>query len=501
MFSLTPIEAAIWQAGVGIQSALAAHLFSSMFFTGFVLAFFLKNILKAFHSVNQGAKIEDVTIQVGAIMLSLALGLTFLHANATTAFKPQDSKGRNWSDYQFVKSSNKYTALQDNHNGLWWYRLLHGGSTELSKYLTVVVGKIFRDDSYAAAPDMMFKLLVNTASMQIDNPELTLSLDNMMQTCGDPQKGTVIGPSSGVGDLLDLGRPECMQQYQDLQVKLKQWASTKIPTYVKKVSETPSEGLPFAVRGFSDREVLENKIVGSALVAYAKDKSRGFKDGVNTNTDALSITDKQDHFWYLLQKAASGGGFASMLANLFSDDGSSEAAINRNEARNIYNNLLNLIPSFKGIVKAFIAISFLFAAAALAFGFSGPALWWLSVLAMDMVYEPLSTANYQINVSLMKSSEIGAAFGHLSQDPMAVMGAAIIDSNLVTYQTAYFLSQMAIAAIFVVGIVGSGFAVNKMSFSQGAGFTAMAGWATNNRILGSAGRSLGNGVSKAFGKK
>jgi hypothetical protein len=187
-----------------------------------------------------------------------------------------------------------------------------------------------------------------------------------------------------------------------------------------------------------------------------------------------------------------------MVANLFNENGDGEAAINRNEARNIYNNLLNLIPAFKGLVKAFIAIAFLAAAGGLCLGFIKPLLWWLGLVMMDMVYEPLSTLNYEINALLLRSSEIGNAFGELSHDPLAVMGAAIIDSKLVQYQTAYFLSQFVIAAIFVVGIIGSGFAVNKMSFSQGAGFMGFAGWVTNNRLLSSAGRNMGNRVTKVF---
>jgi hypothetical protein len=356
----------------------------------------------------------------------------------------------------------------------------------------------FKDNAYLTAPDMMFKLLVNTASMQLDNPELTTRLDSLMQDCGDPQKGTVMGPGSGVGSLLDLDNPDCLARYRAMQTSLKQWAGAKIPSYVKKVSETSPTELPYNVRAFSNREVLENKIIGSALVAYAKDKTRGMKDGINTNTDALNITKTSDHFWYLLQKAASGGGVASMVANLFNENGDGEAAINRNEARNIYNNLLNLIPAFKGLVKAFIAIAFLAAAGGLCLGFIKPLLWWLGLVMMDMVYEPLSTLNYEINALLLRSSEIGNAFGELSHDPLAVMGAAIIDSKLVQYQTAYFLSQFVIAAIFVVGIIGSGFAVNKMSFSQGAGFMGFAGWVTNNRLLSSAGRNMGNRVTKVF---
>jgi hypothetical protein len=498
MFSLTPIEAAIWQAGVAAQSAIASKVFVNAIFIGFSMIFFMRYALQVFEKSKNGEGPEDAAVQIAAYGFAVALGMIFVFSLSSTPFKPQDASGKNWGDYQFVKSSNKYETLQSDHNGLYWYTVIHGAGNELSKYMAKIVGMTFRDGAYTQAPDMMFKLLVNTASMQLDDPALTTSLDSLMQECGDPKTGTVIGANSGVGSLLDLDRPDCMDRYKDLQKSLKTWASRKIPGYVKKVSQTSSEDLPYAVRGFSDQETLENKMIGSALVAYAKDKARGFKDGMNTNTDALSLTSKQDHFWYLMQKAASGGGFAAMVANLFTDDGDAEAGINRNEARNIYNNLLNLIPSFKGLVKAFIAVAFLLAAGGLGFGFTKPMIWWLGLVAMDTVYEPLSTLNYEIHALLLRSSEIGAAFADLSRDPMAIMGAAIIDSKLIQYQTAYFLSQMAIAAIFVVGIIGSGFAVNKMSFAQGAGFMGIATAVTNNRMLSAMGRGVGRGVSSVF---
>lgn len=498
MFSLTPIEAAIWQAGVAAQSAIASKLFAGSLITGFIAIFFIKYALKALRSAEEGAGPTDVLAQIGTYGFCAALGLTFIHAGSATPFKPQDAGGREWGSYDFVKSSQKFDSLKDSHNGLYWYTMLHGAGNEVSKYLAKIVAMTFKDNAYLTAPDMMYKLLVNTASMQLDNPDLTTSLDNLMEDCADPQKGTVIGSGSGVGSLLDLDNPDCLSRYKNMQASLKQWAGAKIPSYVKKVSELSPTELPYNVRGFSSREILENKMIGSALVSYAKDKVKGMKDGINTNTDALNITKTSDHFWYLLQKAASGGGIASMVANLFNDNGDGEAAINRNEARNIYNNLLNLIPAFKGLVKAFIAIAFLAAAGGLCLGFGKPFLWWIGLVMMDMVYEPLSTLNYEISSFLLRSSEIGNAFGELSHDPLAVMGAAIIDSKLVQYQTAYFLSQFVIAAIFVVGIVGSGFAVQKMSFSQGAGFTGLAGWVTNNRLLSSVGRNMGNTATKVF---
>ena len=345
----------------------------------------------------------------------------------------------------------------------------------------------------------MFKLLTSTASVNLDDPQVTASLDDFVGRCSDTQVGNVTDEAGSMGDLMDLDDPECMDRYRDLQAELKTWARNSMPGVLRKAQTANSDEIPPGLVGFTNAELIENKVISSALVNYGKQKVANGKDTINTNMKELGITGKGDHFWYSLQKITSGGGLAGMIGSAFGEKGVAEANINRNEARIIYNNLLNLIPSFKGYVKAFIALVFLFAGAGLCLGFTQPAIWWGKIALMDMIYEPLSTLNYEISSMLLASSDIGWAFGHLSRDPMALMGAATIDSELVTFQTAYFLVQFVIASLFVMGIVKSGFALRSMSFSQGSGLMNIPGAGFVARGVGGGVRAIGSRIGNKFG--
>ena len=364
--------------------------------------------------------------------------------------------------------------------------------------MSKIASGIFSDSSYQRSPDLMFKLLTSTASVNLDDPQVTASLDDFVGQCSDTGSGTVTDEAGSMGDLMDLNNPECLKRYRNLQAELKTWARNSMPAVLRKAQTADREEIPPGLVGFTSSELIENKVISSALVNYGKQKVASGKDVINTNMKELGITGAGDHFWYSLQKITSGGGLAGMIGSVFASGGEAEASINRNEARIIYNNLLNMIPSFKGYVKIFISILFLFAGAGLCMGFTQPAIWWGKVALMDMFYEPLSTLNYQISSMLLASSDIGWAFGHLSRDPLALMGADTIDNELVTFQTSYFLVQFVIASLFVVGIVKSGFALRSMSFSQGIGIMNAPGAGFVMRGFGSGMRSIGNRIGNRF---
>ena len=240
------------------------------------------------------------------------------------------------------------------------------------------------------------------------------------------------------------------------------------------------------MKGFTKREAIENKIVASALVSYVKDKSRRGRDEINTNKDALGITDNEDYAWFTLQRALSGGAMPAMFSSLFGSGGNIDGGIHRNEARMVYNNLYNLLPSFRGYIKIYLSVFFILASAALSLGFTKPMFAWSISLLMDSAYLPVSALNYHVHSFIMSAGEVGQKFADLSSDPMLLLAAASIDSSLVFFQTTYFLVQFVIAALLVVGIIFSGFAVNKMSFGQGLAFGGALNSLGAGRFLGRA---------------
>ena len=492
MFSLTPIEAAIWQLGVAAQTKFSVELFGTIIFTGVVIFFLIKKIQEILLMPASGADTTDIARAALSYGLRVIIGLILLRTDSTEVFTPVDISGREWQSYQFVANDQRYKKLSDSTSGLHWYKVIYGAAVGVSKHLSKIAAGIFSDQSYHKSPDLMFKLLTSTASVSLDDPNVTAKLDEFTQKCSDTGVGTVTDEAGSMGDLMNLEDPDCMQRYRDLQSQLKDWAKNTMPAVLKKAQRSDSSELPPGLVGFTSSELIENKIIGSALIGYGRQKVSSGKDSINTNIRELGITDKGDHFWYSLQKITSAGGLAGLIGSVFAGKGEAEATINRNEARIIYNNLLNLIPAFKGYAKAFIALLFLLAAAGLSLGYTQPAFWWAKVVLLDMAYEPLSTLNYELSSMLLASSDIGWAFGHLSKDPMALMGAATIDQELVTYQTTYFLVQFVIAAMCVAGAVKAGFAVRSMSFSQGGGMMNIPGAGYIARGIGADVRSAGN---------
>ncbi len=499
MFTLTPIEGTLWHLGVAVQTEIALKVFGNVVFTGVVVFFLMKHVLQTLSSSAQGNDGHDIARQLLTYGFCVVMGLTLLRSVAATPFQPHDAGGRDWVSYRYVRSNADYQQLKNSTDGLWWYRLLHGATVSISKYMTSIASGIFGDDTFLRSPDLMFKLLTATAAVQLDDASITTELDDFLAQCSDTRKGRVANASSTMGDLLNMSNPACAQRYRELQDDLKAWVKGAMPALVHKAQRVSSDALPTRIVNFTRAETLENKVIGSALVNYGRQKVRGYTDAINTNVKELGIQDKSDHFWFNMQRIFSTGALPAMLSHVFTEGRDVEAGINRNEARIIYNNLVNLLPSFKGYVKLFIALAFIFAAAALCLGFTKPLLWWGSLLLMEMVYAPLATLNYEIHSMMLASSDIGQAFADLSRDPLALMGAALIDTKLVHYQTAYFISQFVIAALFVIGIVGSGFAINKMSFSQGAGFMGLAA-VGNNRLLSAGARGVGKLAGRIRGR-
>ena len=92
---------------------------------------------------------------------------------------------------------------------------------------------------------------------------------------------------------------------------------------------------------------------------------------------------------------------------------------------------------------------------------------------------------------MVTSASVEKAFSSLAHDPLVLMGASIIDSELVHYQATYFITQMAIAGFFVFGVIQAGWAVRSMSFAQGAAVGSLL----NSRIVSIGASGATKGVS------
>lgn len=223
MFTLTPIEATLWHLGVATQAEIALKVFGNVVFTGVVVFFLMKHVFTVLQSSAQGADSHDITKQLLIFAFCVVAGLTMLRSVAGTPFQPVDSGGREWSSYRFVRNNADYQQLNNSTDGLWWYRLLHGSTVSIAKYMTKIASGIFGNEMFMRSPDLMFKLLTATAAVQIDDAHITTELDDFLARCSDTQRGRVADASSSMGDLLNMSDPNCVQRYRSLQYDLKAW--------------------------------------------------------------------------------------------------------------------------------------------------------------------------------------------------------------------------------------------------------------------------------------
>lgn len=492
IFAMTPVEGAIWHMGVMAQSFLSSEIFGSNVFTALVVLGFTVVFFRSLMAINDGEDSNVAARRVLVHMLLMGLGLMFIRTVNSAPFTTTDAGGRSWVSYSSVAMSPNYDALKRSTDGLYWYTFLHKGAIQVSNVMTEAVGGVFNDKNYPKASNMVFKMLVNTANMAIDDPKVTESLEILAAKCSDTADGRVLDKNGSLHSLFDIRGPDCEKHYADLQAGLRSWVKRRYPEYLKKIEALPDTETHEKLAGLKDRQVLENKIIASALVNYAK--SRGSRsDGINTNSGALTLNDKSDHFWFNVQRVVASGAGTASIASMFTDN-DTEAVIVRNEAGIIYNNLLNLLPTIRGYVKAFIALAFILCAAVLSMGHTKPMIWWLTIVGMEMLYTPLSALNYEICTNFMLDSRVLTGFGELRNDPMIIAGASLIDGQLARIQTAYFLTQTVIVSMFVFGIVRSGFAVRQMSFAQGSGFTGFATTLSHNRVTGVLARGMTRGA-------
>lgn len=492
MFSLTPIEAALWSLGVQAQTYLAKTLFSGFGFLTVAITFlcwFIYNSLFVYGKEGNGTEILKRIFEHLCIFL---FGLMCLRTISSETFIPVDSSKRSWVSHYHVAGNQHYRSLKTNNDGLYWYMNIHQGFIEISRFMTERISTLFGDKGYVRSPQMIFKMLVSTANVQIDDPAVTTAFDKLASECTDSDNSKILDKNEPLGVLFTLEKIECRKLYNDFKYDISKWAKAVMPRYLKRIALEEKSVIPSSIEPYASESVLKNKMIASALINYVKTVTNSKKDAINTNSEALGLRDRWDHFYFNLQRSLSGGAGLATIATLFTSE-NVEGTIVKNEAGIIYNNLLNLIPSIKGYIKIFLALGFLAASAAMACCFLKPMIWWLRVCLIEMFYEPLSTLNYEIHSMLVTSTSVENAFTSLADDPLILMGASIIDSELVHYQATYFLTQMAIASFFVFGVIQAGWAVRSMSFAQGLGL----GTIVNNRFVSMGASAVANGIGRA----
>jgi len=341
--------------------------------------------------------------------------------------------------------------------------MFHKATTELSSFATEILGKIFGDETYLKSPDMVFKLFASMSAVSLDDPQISAKLDALVVACGDTIDGRVLNTSDSFFSLLDNTKDDCQLRYADLRTELLDWVRENQPYYYVDMMSTDLSDM-FDI--FRDKELMDNKLIASALVNYGKSKTNG--NAHHLNTEALNLG-TSGYFWTSFQKIFTTDSFINTVNFMTGGDTNVESEMARNNAALLYNRLLNLLPWFRGAIKVVLALGFILAAAALGFGWLKPMVWWLGVLFMEAAYGPLSALAYHISAFFVNTNGVLDKLGMLKMDPMILMAAHEIDQSMAYLQTGYFVIQMVIIFVFCYGILKSGWAIRSTDYNPNFG--------------------------------
>jgi hypothetical protein len=453
MMTQSPIEGAIWTAFVGMQDFLVEEVLLSSGFATLVFTWLSYQLIKALYRAgSEGPK--RALARLGGYLFFSAMGFGILRSKSTAHFETKDSAGRAWRESSKVSSSGKYGGLGLKTSGLTVYLQIQGAMNELSWRTSEAVGRAFKEQAHGKSPYLFLKTMAQTAGATIDDPKALSGLQWMFENCADRREAQVLAPTSSYAGLFDLGREDCQSRYKEVRKDLAQWARGRWGTSAVNVGEIALSSVG-AKLGIVDEEVLQNKMIASALVNMARQRMGQNPSGVSSHE--LLADGKKDPLF------ASSQTFFASVANTLSPAGFFNqifspwtgtdylAADARNQSAALYNRIVQFIPPIRGYAKGLLAVAFVFALGGLCFGSTRFLFSWFGMLFLFTAYEPLSTLLYETTMLFTKAQETTDAVAALRDDPLILSGAAIIDDNLARIQAVYFTLQMGLAAVCGAG--------------------------------------------------
>lgn len=449
IFSQTPVEASLWTMAVSIQQMVSEIVTGNQAFHIAVSLFAGILFVKAItHAVFGRFPVEAFT-HFGVSLTFMCLGLLILATPATSAFSPVSSEGRQWKNYPGVAGANRTGGLRgERGNGLLFYRLIQGSIDGISRFTTTSISAQFGNEDYDKSPFLFYQTLAKTAGATLTEPAHIESFTWLLSNCQRTTPVAAPDTTASFSAVFDLSRSECRSRYDSFLDSLRVWSQERTGTDLGNSLGLALEATSEFI-GMSDRRTLENKRIASALVNTMRSMS-GSMNSSNVNSAALLADDHPlaaqtgASAWVATLNSMSLAGAVSPLSrNVFGLD--VFGADVRNEMAWIYNRMVQFLPPIRGFAKGILAIAFVVAATALAFGFTGPFVGWLGASAVWAAYEPVSTLIYHIGLEFTSAQQNVEAITALSSDPLVLGGAAIVDANIARVQAVYFIIQLGVA--------------------------------------------------------
>ena len=467
LFTETPIEAALWSFSVSLQERLAVSLFQTSYFKGAVSLYMGFVVARGLWRWGLGRDLGG-WVWVGSKLLCCFLGLAFLNRLSSQPFSPQMESGASWASK--APSPHK-GGLGPPAHGLQFYRMAAQGMNHLSSLVSQSVAGVFGDGGHAKSPRLLVQTLYEAARHTIDDAETLSSIDSLFESCARSGTASSEVAYPSLSSQFDLERAGCAQMHAKLKSQLDSWARGRISSPGSKLlvyAEAARNNAFMRSLGLDESQTLKHKVIASGVSDHLRSRV-----GLSyNNVSAEALLDSQSLLgtstWVGLSRMASLGGLMNLAVRPFTGT-DYEAADSRNDLAALYTKVSVFLPAIRGFAKGILALMFLVASARMAFGSVGLMVSWGWGLLLITAYEPLSTFLYQATLTLTQSPETLGALGALKNDPLAVVGAQVMDSYASRVQATYFVLQLGLTALTAAG----GLAVFRYQRALGGGLAGV----------------------------
>jgi hypothetical protein len=477
LFTQSPIEASLWTHFVSLQQWIATTFLNTALFRMAVATWLGFVLMRCIWGMTADQTPALAARRFFTALLTSMVGLSLLSTNAPQTFRPVNATGKDWSSSARVQATGKYSGLGSSANGLFFYVQLHTAANEISRQLSAHVAGAFGDEGYSKSPLMLAQAMAQTAGAAIDDPAVVTSLQTLFENCADMRVAPVLSNTSSFSSLFDVSKPHCREEVNALRGHLFTWADGKEGANWIDAGTLGVNKLGVSL-GLADKETYRNKVIASALVGYVRARA-GDNNSQGLNTAGLLEPGSghpmenlgQSYFVNLAHTLSVGGLLNSTLRSFTGTN--YRIADTRNEVAFVYSKLADFLPPLRGYAKGILALTFVFAAAALCFGVTRFAFSWLGLLLVFTAYEPLSTLLYQSTMLFASAKENVESMAALRADPLVLAGAAIVDANIAGIQGVYFVLQIGLTMI--CGWAGMRvFLANRLLQSSGLGGAIVA---------------------------
>lgn len=469
IFTQTPIESVIIAYGLKIQETLAGIFLGTPVFKAMAIFFIIFIIIHSYFKMfkgemNQSQLIFKIIFQVFLYVIAFSL-----LGQGTSGVKFGSlGESRNWSSYSKISSDPKFSSLESESAGLEWYLRIYRSFQGVSNIITNSLSSALQDPSMSKDPSFIYKTIGKAAAKGLDDAQTATAFNALLRDCSDTKSGKILDKSSSLKDIFDLTKPGCDEEWSNFKTNLNRITDVYRNAYSDQIYADIYAG---QLKGM-DSNTLANLATANAIMTHIHTLS-GDTTGINitNNVDATYSDKKSDQFALMLDNPIRN--IAAYVVNMLGiSDKDSFAVLNKAEISTVFNQVAYLIPVIRSVFQVCLAIAFLFVVLALGCGFYKPFTSWLTSMFLISMYQPVSVLIYKLPIFFANQSAFLNNSQLVSSDPLLIVGARLLDDQIIQLQTVCIALQIIAFMLFLFGSVKALGSFNQISGKFGASISS-----------------------------